>query len=1113
MRISALLALALLCDSANAQRIITSLTAGNGDGGPATATRFALLGGMAFDALGNLYFSERGAHAIRRITPSGIISTYAGNGQTGFGVSDVAATSTSVESPNSITLDSRGNLFIVDATRERIRRVSPNGVISTLVSGVRPESIAVDTAGNLYFADPGNARIRCIDPAGIITTFAGNGTAGFSGDGGPATSAAISYPTGIAFDPAGNLLICDSGNKRIRRVTPAGIISTVAGNGTDETTPGARATATAIPPLTKIAVDSGGNIAFAFDSFVNSSLYRVNTFGSLELLVPAAKLPDIRGLVYDSSGNLLFSMGDRIHRLTPGGALSIAYGGTLLDGAPAANTRIIPDQVASFAGDAAGNLVVGDRSSRVLRLASGNIATYSGDGVSRFPDPTPPADGTAISAFVHNRLTSLATAPNGEIYFADYNRIFRVTLMGLVTAIAGDGTPNRTGDGGPATLAAIQSPIAMIVDSTNNLYLSTCDGSIRRISSTGIITNFAGNGTYGFSGDGGPATDASLTCVAGLALDSANNLIISDTYSRRIRRITPAGIISTLYGTGALGSAGDGGPATAAQFNVPAGLAFDPSNNLYVADKFNHRIRRITPAGIISTYAGSGNIDGGFAGDGGPATSARLSAPNSLSIDAAGNLYIHDTGNLRIRKVTPDVAPVLTSFATVPAGLNLTVAGITYSTPVAIPLAPGSTVTIAAPSPQTTTARYGFLSWSDSGALSHTITIANTPTTYTATFGCDYDFVVSSASASAAAGSGSFSVAEGTGACAIRPTLTSNAPFLTATLANFRFTYTFTANPGPQRSGTISVGASTFTLTQRAVAPSATDSGPLSASGLDQTITFGFSHPLGFTNLGVLNVLINRVLDGGNACYIAYSQPAGILFLVKDGGPDAGLSDPLVLGSSASVSNSQCTVRGTGSSAVGNGNNFALTLNLSFAPAFGGSKVIYTAARDTGAGNSGWKTIGVSLIPDANPTFPRTGPMTPATIRFATQTVTVTYTDSTSTANIVTGWMLINSAVDGGQACYVAYYAPANLIFLIPDNGDGAQATSMVLSSTNTLENSQCLINAQGSSTSTAGGQLTLNLKVTVKAAFAGPRGVWTAMQNMVGQVSPWRIAGSWLVP
>ncbi|MCX6604434.1 MAG: hypothetical protein NTV52_12665 [Acidobacteria bacterium] len=457
MRISALLALALLCDSAYAQRIITSLTAGNGDGGPATATRFALLGGMAFDALGNLYFSERGAHAIRRITPSGIISTYAGNGQTGFGVSDVAATSTSVESPNTITLDSRGNLFIVDTTRERIRRVSPNGVISTLVSGVRPESIAVDAAGNLYFADPGNARIRRIDPAGIINTFAGNGTAGFSGDGGPATSATISYPTGIAFDSAGNLLFCDRGNNRIRRITPTGIISTVAGNGTNETTPSALATATGLPPLKTIAVDSAGNIAFAHDGFASTSLYRVNTSGILELLAPSARLADIRGLVYETSGNLLFSMSDRIHRLTPGGNISIAYGGTLIDGAPATSTRLLPDYGAAFAGDAAGNLLVGDATSRILSLTAGNLTTYSGNGLSNYLNPTPPADGAAIGAFVHNRLTSLTTAPNGDVYFADYYRIFRVTLVGIVTAIAGDGTNYSMGDGGPATSAAILS--------------------------------------------------------------------------------------------------------------------------------------------------------------------------------------------------------------------------------------------------------------------------------------------------------------------------------------------------------------------------------------------------------------------------------------------------------------------------------------------------------------------------------------------------------------------------------------------------------------------------------------------------------------------------------
>ncbi len=351
----------------------------------------------------------------------------------------------------------------------------------------------------------------------------------------------------------------------------------------------------------------------------------------------------------------------------------------------------------------------------------------------------------------------------------------------------------------------------------------------------------------------------------------------------------------------------------------------------------------------------------------------------------------------------------------------------------------------------------------------------------------------------------------------------SNVPWLTVTSGatgsgNGSVGYSVAANVASSvRVGTLTVGGQTVSVTQAGaviIVPAATDSGPISGIGTNQTLTFKFSHALGFAELGILNVLINRALDGGNACYIAFSQPAGLLFLVANGGPEAGLSAPLVLGSAGSVSNNQCTIQGSGSSVVGAGNSLTLTLNISFSSAFTGSKVIYTAARDlSGAGNSGWKTLGSSQIPEVTPTYPRTGQMSPPVATGTNQTISVTFQDASSSANLVTGWMLINAAVDGSQACYVAYYAPGNLVFLYPDNGDGARALTMPLSGGNTVENSQCRINAQGSSTLANGVQLTLNLNVTMKGSFSGPRGVWTAMQNLGGQVSPWRIVGNWLVP
>jgi hypothetical protein len=337
------------------------------------------------------------------------------------------------------------------------------------------------------------------------------------------------------------------------------------------------------------------------------------------------------------------------------------------------------------------------------------------------------------------------------------------------------------------------------------------------------------------------------------------------------------------------------------------------------------------------------------------------------------------------------------------------------------------------------------------------------------------------------------------------------------TVSTAATTVSWTAAPNPNmspRTATLLIGDKSFSLTQAAAPPAAkpsvTDSGPIAGAGSSQTLTFQFSHPQGFTQLGVLNVLINTALDGGNACYIAYSQPAGVLFLVNDGGPDSGLSAPLTLGSSATVQNGQCTVHGIGSSAAGSGNSLTLTLRFTFAPTFTGSKVIYTAARDIATGNSGWKTLGASQIPEASPTLPRTEPVNPVAIATASQTVSATYRSSTG---ITTAWMLVNTALNAAQACYVAYFAPGNLLLLYPNNGDGANALAMPLTGANVVENSQCRISAHGSSASTVGGVLTLNLNITMKPGLAGANGIWTAMQATDAQVTSWRISGNWLVP
>ena len=345
-------------------------------------------------------------------------------------------------------------------------------------------------------------------------------------------------------------------------------------------------------------------------------------------------------------------------------------------------------------------------------------------------------------------------------------------------------------------------------------------------------------------------------------------------------------------------------------------------------------------------------------------------------------------------------------------------------------------------------------------------------------------------------------------------TISSPPAWLTVSTAGNTISWTAAANTSvAARSATLSIGDKSFTVAQAGAVPpsqpSATDSGPINGTGASQTLTFRFSNPPGSQQLNILNVLINSALDGGNACYIAYSQPAGVLFLVNDGGTDTGLSAPLVLGSTATVRNRQCTVHGIGSSAEGSGNSLTLTLRFTFSATFTGSKVIYTAARDQATGNSGWKTLGAAQIPEASLTLPRTDPLPQPGIATSSQTVSAKFR---SANGITTAWVLANSALSASQACYIAYFAPGRLILLFPDNGDPANVTTLSLASNQSIENSQCRVSAQGSSASLADGVLALNLNITMKSGLTGANGIWTALQTTNSEVSPWRIAGNWLV-
>ena len=247
----------------------------------------------------------------------------------------------------------------------------------------------------------------------------------------------------------------------------------------------------------------------------------------------------------------------------------------------------------------------------------------------------------------------------GNLYIADSgnHRIRKLSPAGVLTTVVGTGFEGFSGDGGPALQAQISHPEGVALDGTGSLYIADFgNGRIRKVSPEGTISTIAG-GKRGFFGDGGPALNAAFHDLISVAADPAGNLYLADTENFRVRKITPDGIVTTFAGNGVAGFGGDGGPAASAMLDRPTDLVVDATGNLFIADSGNNRIRKVDPNGVITTVAGSGDpttFVGGFSGDRGPAIEATFSTPTDIAVDTAGNLFIADTYNNRIRKIAPD---------------------------------------------------------------------------------------------------------------------------------------------------------------------------------------------------------------------------------------------------------------------------------------------------------------------------------------------------------------------------------------------------------------------------------------------------------------------------
>jgi uncharacterized protein (TIGR03437 family) len=336
---------------------------------------------------------------------------------------------------------------------------------------------------------------------------------------------------------------------------------------------------------------------------------------------------------------------------TIAGTGSSGYAG---DGGPATSAKLFSPR--GIVTDPAGNVYFCDyNNNRVRKIATdGTITTVAGTGINGYNGDNMPGTSAELS-----QPYRVAMDPAGNLYIADpgNNRIRRLAPNGVITTVAGNGQSNYSGDGGPATSAALNYAEDAVIDASGNMFIADSGNNvIRKVDTNGIITTVAGNGFQGYSGDGGPATHASLYLPVSLAVDPAGNIYFSDQGNNVVRKVDTNGIITTFAGNGVYGFGGDGGPAAHAEFNNPAGVALDAANNLYVIDVVNDRLRVISTNGTITTIAGNGVT--GFSGDGGPAPLAAMDQPRSVAVGTFGDIYIADFSNNRIRKLTPGTTTI-----------------------------------------------------------------------------------------------------------------------------------------------------------------------------------------------------------------------------------------------------------------------------------------------------------------------------------------------------------------------------------------------------------------------------------------------------------------------
>jgi sugar lactone lactonase YvrE len=647
--------------------------------GPLNAATFSNPQGVADDGRGHLWVADSGNNTIRRINlVAGTVQTIAGQaGAAGLTDGNGAAARFSSPAGLAVVTETQAQLqlrqraggapppvqvIVADSGNGAIRRVWENGDVETIPTVT--SSLVVDVAART------------------------NGRPRFQGRPRVATNPAFSAPTGVAIDPLGNIYVTEVNRGAVKSILNNGTIVPAAQSNTFTNPQGIAVTQTGrivvaagnrtaqqirygAPQITSVTPSqisnrggefvtlTGSNFApetAVFIGGVPASGVNVQNTQTITFITPAAP-SGLSTITVQNRGGI--AQRSLLVNPAPASALSAGYittvaGGSTFsgDGAQATAASLAPPWGAAVTTN--GNLLIAETALHRIRqvnFSSTIITTVAGTGQAGFA-----GDGSIALAAALNNPVGVASDAAGNLYISDTSnqRVRKVDAStGLISTIAGNGLKGFAGDNGPGPNASLFDPFGIAVDFAGNVFVADASNCrIREIAAgTGVITTVAGNGQCRYSGDNGLATAAALNFPYDVAVDSAGNLYIADTYNFRIRKVDAlTKIITTIGGNGTLGSSGDGGLATAASINYAYGVNVDSSGNVFVADTFNERIRRIDgTTRFISTVAGSGQR--GFCGDSGPATSACLTDPAAVSVDAAGNLYVVDTFNFRVREV------------------------------------------------------------------------------------------------------------------------------------------------------------------------------------------------------------------------------------------------------------------------------------------------------------------------------------------------------------------------------------------------------------------------------------------------------------------------------